>query len=103
MFTKGPNPVLLNQMTELRMMSKAWAEKNNSVDPKDIRNVIPGNLCQPQRDGHRALHPQAVGARPAHGAGAQPQLVGQSLEGNVTEIVYTPIKRGHPHRGPAVG
>ena len=25
----GPNPVLLNQLTELRIMSKAWAEKNN--------------------------------------------------------------------------
>jgi len=37
--TKGPNPVLLNQLTELRVMSKAWAEKNNSVDPKDMRNV----------------------------------------------------------------
>jgi peptide/nickel transport system substrate-binding protein len=36
-FTKGPNPVLLNQLTELRMMSKAWAEKNKSVEPKDIK------------------------------------------------------------------
>jgi peptide/nickel transport system substrate-binding protein len=35
--TNGSNPVLLNQMTELRMMSKAWAEKNKSVDPKDIK------------------------------------------------------------------
>ena len=34
---KGPNPVLLSQLTELRIMSKAWAEKNNSVEPKDIR------------------------------------------------------------------
>jgi peptide/nickel transport system substrate-binding protein len=34
---KGPNPVLLNQLTELRIMSKAWAEKNKSVEPKDIR------------------------------------------------------------------
>ncbi|MES2973856.1 MAG: ABC transporter substrate-binding protein, partial [Pseudomonadota bacterium] len=34
---KGPNPVLLNQLTELRIMSKAWAEKNRSVEPKDIR------------------------------------------------------------------
>lgn len=34
---KGPNPVLLNQMTELRIMSKAWAEKNKSLEPKDIR------------------------------------------------------------------
>lgn len=34
---KGPNPVLFNQLTELRIMSKAWAEKNKSVEPKDIR------------------------------------------------------------------
>jgi peptide/nickel transport system substrate-binding protein len=34
---KGPNPVLLNQLTELRIMSKAWAEKNRSVEPKDIK------------------------------------------------------------------
>ena len=33
----GPNPVLLNQLTELRIMSKAWAEKNKSAEPKDIR------------------------------------------------------------------
>ena len=29
----GPNPVMLNQLTELRIMSKAWAEKNKSVEP----------------------------------------------------------------------
>lgn len=34
-FLKKPNPVLLNQLTELRVISKAWAEKNNSVEPKD--------------------------------------------------------------------
>ena len=32
-----PNPVLVNQLTELRIMSKAWAEKNKSVEPKDIK------------------------------------------------------------------
>jgi peptide/nickel transport system substrate-binding protein len=36
-FSTLPNPVLLNQLTELRMLSKAWAEKNNSAEPKDIR------------------------------------------------------------------
>jgi peptide/nickel transport system substrate-binding protein len=30
-FLKNPNPVILNQLTELRVMSKAWAEKHNSV------------------------------------------------------------------------
>ena len=32
----GPNPVLLNQLTELRIMNKAWAEKNKSVMPRLI-------------------------------------------------------------------
>ena len=36
-FTKGPNPVLLRQLTELRMMDKDWAEKNKSLEPKDIK------------------------------------------------------------------
>jgi peptide/nickel transport system substrate-binding protein len=36
-FTKDPNPVLLRQLTELRMMDKDWSEKNRSVEPKDIK------------------------------------------------------------------
>ena len=36
-FSNVPNPVLVNQLTELRIMSKPWAEKNNSVEPKDIK------------------------------------------------------------------
>ena len=35
-FTKGPNPVLLRQLTELRMMDLGWAEKNKATEPKDI-------------------------------------------------------------------
>lgn len=34
---KAANPVILNQLTELRVMSKAWAEKNKSVEPKDSK------------------------------------------------------------------
>jgi peptide/nickel transport system substrate-binding protein len=30
---KGPNPVLLNQLTELRIMSRAWADKNKALEP----------------------------------------------------------------------
>jgi peptide/nickel transport system substrate-binding protein len=88
--TKGPNPVLLNQLTELRMMSKAWAEKNNSVDPKDIKTTT-----------------ETYANRNAMGTG--PYILKQwvpdqrmvfttnpnwwgKLEGNVTEIIYTPIK-----------
>jgi peptide/nickel transport system substrate-binding protein len=89
-FTKGPNPVLLNQMTELRMMSKAWAEKNNSVEPKDIktkdenfahRNAMgtgPYTLKEWKQDQRLVL-------------AKNPAWWG-SADTNVTEIIYSPIK-----------
>ena len=91
---KGPNPVLLNQLTELRIMSKAWAEKNNSTQPKDIktkeesfahRNAMgsgPFMVKEWQPDQRLVLvdNPNWWG----HAAKAKP--------GNVTEIVYSPIK-----------
>ena len=89
-FTKDPNPVLLNQLTELRIMSKAWAEKNKSVEPKDIKT-------QDENFAHR----NANGTGPFVLKEWQPdqKLVlarnpnwwGKS-ETNVTEVVYTPVK-----------
>jgi peptide/nickel transport system substrate-binding protein len=87
---KGPNPVLLNQLTELRMMSKAWAEKNKSVEVKDIKT----------KDESYA-HRNTMGTGPFMVDSWQPdqKLVLKrnpnwwgKLEGNVTEVVYTPIK-----------
>jgi peptide/nickel transport system substrate-binding protein len=87
---KGPNPVLMNQLTELRMMSKAWAEKNKSVEPKDIKT----------KDENFA-HRNAMGTGPFMVKEWQPdqKLVmvknpnwWGKMDGNVTEIVYTPIK-----------
>ena len=89
---KGPNPVLLNQLTELRIMSKAWAEKNKSVEPKDIRT----------KDESFA-HRNAMGSGPYMVKEWQPdqRLVlvknplwwgWSSAKTNVTEIIYTPIK-----------
>jgi peptide/nickel transport system substrate-binding protein len=87
---KGPNPVLLSQLTELRIMSKAWAEKNKSVEPKDIRakdethahrNAMgTGQFMvkewQPDQKLHLVKNPNYWGTIPS----------------NVTEIIYTPIK-----------
>jgi len=88
----GPNPVLLNQMTELRIMSKAWSEKNKSMEPKDIKT----------KD-------ETFAHRNAMGSGAfmvkewqpdqklvlvkNPNWWGWSdAATNVTEVIYTPIK-----------
>ena len=87
---KGPNPVLLNQLTELRIMSKAWAEKNKSVEPKDIRTkdetfahrnaMGTGQFMvkewQPDQKLHLVRNPHYWG----------------KVDSNVTEIIYTPIK-----------
>ncbi|GAB3475709.1 ABC transporter substrate-binding protein [Polaromonas eurypsychrophila] len=87
---KGPNPVLLSQLTELRIMSKAWAEKNKSVEPKDIRakdetyahrNAMgTGQFMvkewQPDQKLVLVKNPNYWGTTPS----------------NVTEIIYTPIK-----------
>lgn len=35
--TKGPNPLLPDTLTNTRMMSKAWAEKNNTVTVQDYK------------------------------------------------------------------
>jgi peptide/nickel transport system substrate-binding protein len=87
---KAPNPVLMNQLTELRMMSKAWAEKNKSVEPKDIKT----------KD-ETFAHRNALGTGPFTVKEWQPDqklvLVSNpnwwgKAEGNLTEIVYTPIK-----------
>ena len=89
-FLAAPNPVLLRQMTELRMMSKAWAEKNKSVDPKDMKAAD-----------ENFAHRNAMGTGPYVLASWQPdqRMVFKrnpnwwgKMDGNVTEIVYTPIK-----------
>ena len=91
-FLKNPNPVILNQLTELRVMSKAWAEKNNSVEPKDIK-------AKDETYSHR----NAMGTGPfvlkewvpdqkiVFTANPHWWNAGKA-EGNVTEITYTPIK-----------
>lgn len=87
---KGPNPVLLNQLTELRIMSKAWAEKNRATEPRDIK----GNE-------ETFAHRNAMGTGPyilkewvpdqRMVLERNPNYWGK-LDTNVTQIVYNPIK-----------
>jgi peptide/nickel transport system substrate-binding protein len=89
--TKAANPVLLNQLTELRMMSKAWAEKNNSVDPKDIRNVTQETFANRNAMGTGPFTLKQWVPDQRMVMERNPNWWGR-LEGNITEIVYTPIK-----------
>ena len=58
----GPNPVLLPQLTEMRIMSKAWATKHNVLKPQDYQEQG-GDLRLAQRQRHRPLRAE-VAARP---------------------------------------
>ena len=89
-FTKGPNPVLLRQMTELRMMDQGWAEKNKSLEPKDIKT-------KDENYAHR--HANGTGPFMLKSWEQDVKLVlvknpnwWSKSESNLTEIVYTPIK-----------
>jgi peptide/nickel transport system substrate-binding protein len=91
-YTTVPNPVLLRQLPELRMMSKAWSEKHQVT--------VPTNFVQKQ---------ESYAVRNANGTGPymlksrevdirtvfveNPNWWGKATKkGNVTEIVYTPVK-----------
>jgi peptide/nickel transport system substrate-binding protein len=88
--TAGPAPVLVPQLTEIRIMSKAWATKHNVLRPQDYKNKE-----------------ETFASRNANGTGpfilrtreADVKTVAVlnsnwwgKREGNVTEIVYQPIK-----------
>jgi len=36
--TKGPNPILVQNLTNLLMMDKEWSETNNATKPQDFKN-----------------------------------------------------------------
>ncbi|HEX2114455.1 MAG TPA: ABC transporter substrate-binding protein [Alphaproteobacteria bacterium] len=88
--TSGPNPVLLQQLTEVRIMSKAWSEKHNVVKPQNfvekeetyaVRNM---NGTGPYMLKSREVDIRTVFVE-------NPNWWGKR-EGNVTEMVYQPIK-----------
>jgi peptide/nickel transport system substrate-binding protein len=88
--TDGPNPVLLRGLVDVKIMSKAWATKHNVVNPQDY-----------------VKKEETYAARNTNGTGqfmlksfepdVRTVLVANpnwwdKAEGNVTEIVYRPIK-----------
>ena len=87
----GANPVLLRQLTNVFMMSKAWSEANNTAQPQDFTN---------KEETYSARN--AMGTGPYKLASRQVDVRTEYTEnenwwnkgnkvGNVTRIIYTPI------------
>ena len=91
--TEGPNPIELEHIVTIFIMSKSWSEKNKATKPLDFKNKE-----------------EMITARQANGTGAyilktrepdvktvmvkNPDWWGwkdKDNDGNVTELVYTPI------------
>lgn len=88
--TKGPNPVLIRQLTELRMMDREWSEKNKSTSPKDIKTKEE-NLAHRSANGTGPYMLKSWDQDVKLVLQKNPAWWGK-MEGNVTDIIYTPIK-----------
>jgi peptide/nickel transport system substrate-binding protein len=88
--TEGPAPVLIPQLTEVRMMSKSWSTKNNVLKPQ---NYMAKEETYASRNAN-GTGPYIVRSREADVktvAVANSNWWGKR-EGNVDEVVYQPIK-----------
>ena len=90
MILSGPNPILLRNIIDFRMMSKAWAEKNKTTNVQDYK-------AKEENFASRNV----MGTGPYKITGWQPeQRITMTINNdwwdkhtnNVKEVVYTPIK-----------
>ncbi len=91
--TDGPNPVLLRQLPVLGIMSKAWSEKNNTTEPQNFnKNEESYSARNAMGTGPYKLKSREIDVRTAYAE--NPDWWGNATKkGNVTEIIYTPIKQ----------
>jgi peptide/nickel transport system substrate-binding protein len=89
--TDGPSPVLLRGLVDVKIMNKAWATKNNVVNPQNYAA---------KEESYAARNTNGTGPFMLKSREADVRTVlvrnpnyWDKLESNVTEIVYTPIKQ----------
>ena len=86
----SPSPILLRNIVDFRIMSKAWAEKNKTATTQDYKA---------KEDNYASRNVNGTG--PYKITGWQPDQKitmlanadwWEKTDGNVTEVIYTPIK-----------
>jgi peptide/nickel transport system substrate-binding protein len=88
--TEGPAPVLIPQLTEVRIMSRKWCTEHNVTKPQDYKNKEEtyasrnANGTGPYIVKSRAEDVKTVAVANPHWWGKR--------EGNVDELIYLPIK-----------
>ncbi len=92
LITKGPNPILPNQLTQIGIMSAAWAKKHKVEKPQDFKNNEENYAARHANGtGPYRLKLREPGVRTI--LERNPDWWGwKQAGGNVDEIVYTPIK-----------
>ncbi|VFR36200.1 putative binding-protein-dependent transport protein (periplasmic) [plant metagenome] len=91
--TDGPNPVLLRQLTNVFIMNREWSEKNKATAPQDFsKNEETYSARNTNGTGPYQLKSREVDVRTVfvENAGWWGKA---DKKGNVTEIIYTPIKQ----------
>ncbi len=86
----GPNPILLRNIIDFRIISKSWAEKNKTVNAQDYKA---------KEENYASRHAMGTGSYKIT-AWQPEQRITMSLNtdwwdkpaGNVKEVIYTPIK-----------
>ena len=86
----GPNPVLLPNLVDFRIMSRAWSAKNRSENVQDFKG---------KEDTYASRNTNGTGPYLLKLWEPDKRIVMQAnpawwdkIEGNVTEVIYTPIK-----------
>lgn len=91
--TVAPNAVLLRQLTNVFIMSRDWSEKNKTQAPQDFsKNEETYSARNANGTGPYQLVSRDVDIRTVFKANPDWWNKGQK-KGNITEIVYTPIKQ----------
>jgi len=86
----GPSPILLRNIIDFRIMSKAWSEKNKSENIQNFKD---------KEDTFASRNANGTGAYILKGWEPDRRIVFNAnpgwwgkRDGNVTEVIYTPIK-----------